>query len=132
MKKKNKDELLEQIKYLKKVDVKAFERKEFKMSDFFHNLNINDCRMKLKAELSMVPTIRMNFKNNTKYKMQNYQCPDCDAAGLPGIPDTQEHCLTTTCVANSDLRSGKDFSKDEELCLFFRQLIDRRMESYGG
>ena len=120
---------MEQIKKLKKVDPKKYQEKEFKMSDFFFHLDVESSRMKLKSELGMIPTIRNNFKNNRKYKLENFQCLDCDAIGLSGIPDTQEHCVSTACVANSDLREGKDFSKDGDMCLFFSQLIARRMEN---
>ena len=102
------------------------------MSPYFKVLNIEDSRMILRSNLRMVKTIRNNFRSNKKYKAEHYQCPDCVSMGIiPAMTDTQEHVLTTACVANSDLRQNRDFTRDEEVCEFFRELIDRRVERYG-
>ena len=132
IRKKNKDELVQQMKNYRKIDFREYERKDFKMSEYFHTLNIADSRMRLRSKLGMVPSIRNNFRNNKRYKEENYQCPDCFAMGIPDKQDEQEHVLTSSCVANSDLREGRNLENDKDICDFFRDLVNRRNERYGA
>ena len=119
------------MKKYKKIDNNEYAKKEFKMSEYFSTLKISDCRMRLRAKLGMIHTIRDNFRNNKKYKQENYQCPDCLALGIPGQIDDQDHVLTSSCIANSDLRSCLNLDQDQDICDIFRDLIDRRMERFG-
>ena len=132
IRKKNKDELIEKMKKYKKVDYREYEKREFKMSEYFHKLNVEDSRMRLRAKLGMVPSIRNNFRNNKKFKDENYQCPDCLALGITDKKDDQEHVLTSSCVANSDLRMGRNLDQDQDICDFFRDLVNRRLERHGA
>ena len=126
-----KEELIEEMKRYKKIDYRTYESQEFKLREFFSKLNLRDIRVKVQSELFMIPSIRKNFKNNRRYKEENFSCPDCTSIGILNISDSQEHVLTSSCQANSDLKIGRDFSKDKDLCDFFHDLIERRIERYG-
>ena len=130
---KNKEEFIGIMKEkkFKKVKAEEYEDKEFKMSDYFKTLNVSDSKMRLRAKLSMVQTVRNNFHNNKKFKAEKFQCPNCLSIGIAEQMDSQSHLLTSSCEANSDLREGRDFSRDQDICDFFRELVNRRMEKYG-
>ena len=100
----------------------------FKMSDCFSTLNLHDSRIMLQFKLSMIPTVRNNFKNDKKYKTEGFYCQDCEKIGILNVTDTQTHLLTAACEANSDLRLGRNFDKNEDICAFFRDLITRRQK----
>ena len=119
------------MKNNKKLNYREYEERPFQMSSYFKNLNIEDSRMMIKIKLNMIPTIRDHFKSNKKYKAENHQCPDCIEIGIAQTKDSMEHVLTSSCEANEDLCEGKDFSKDEQICQFFHQLIQRRIERHG-
>ena len=119
------------MKTNKKLDYRQYEEKKFEMSSFFKKLNIENARMMIKMKLKMIPTIRDHFRSNKKYKLENHQCPDCTEIGIPQTKDTIEHVLTSSCEANKDIRDDKDFSKDEDICRFFKELIQRRIERHG-
>ena len=127
----NKNKLISMMKNYKKLNYREYEERPFQMSSYFKNLNIEDSRMMIKIKLKMIPTIRDHFKSNKKYKAENHQCPDCIEIGIVQTKDSMEHVLTSSCEANEDLREGKDFSKDEQICQFFHQLIQGRIERFG-
>ena len=127
----NKNELVSMMRNYKKVDYRMYENRQFKMSDYFNTLNIANSRMKLRYELSMIQTVRDNQHNNKKYREENFQCIDCANIGILNITDTQKHLLSSACIANSDLREGRNFDRDVDICEFFRSLIERRKELYG-
>ena len=128
---KNKNDLLSWMQKFKKIDYKCYENKKFEMSQYFKTLKIEDSRVMLRYRLKMIQTIRSNFKSNKKYKSDNYRCPDCTSLGIPQKTDTQEHVLTSDCQANMDLKINRDFSKDEDICGFFKDLVKRRVDRYG-
>ena len=116
------------MKKNKKLDYRQYQEKKFEMSSYFKNLNIEDSRMMIKMKLKMIPMIRDQFRRNKKYKLENHQCPDCAEIGIPNVKDTMEHVLTSSCEANEDILEYKDFSKDEDICQFFKDLIHARIE----
>ena len=118
------------MKKYKEIDHKAYEQQKFEIGSYFKTLNIEDARMMLKIKLKMVPTIRSHFKSNKKYKAERFQCPDCNQLGILDTTDSMEHVLTSSCEANMDLREGKDFTKDEEVCKFFTELIKLRVDRH--
>ena len=127
----NKKELVLAMHKYKKIDYRKYESRPFKMSEYFNTLNISDSRMKLRYELSMIQTVRNNFRSVKTFKQVNYQCIDCENEGILNITDSQQHLISSACSANSDLRQGRDFSKDEDICSYFRALINRRKERYN-
>ena len=126
-----KEELIEDMKKYKKIDHRSYKEREFKMSDFLTTLSLKDMRVRVQSELYMIPTIRKNFKNHRRYKEEKYRCPDCASIGILDVSDSQEHVLTSSCPANSDLKAGRDFSREKDICDFFHDLIKRRIERYG-
>ena len=101
------------------------------MSQYFKTIKIEDSRVMLRSQLNMISKIRCNFKSNKKYKSENYRCPDCTSSGIPNKTDTQEHVLISVCQASMDLKVNSDFSKDEDICGFFKDLVKRRVDRYG-
>ena len=115
----------------KKINYKDYESRPFKMSEYFNQLNISDSRMMLRYNLSMIQSVRNNYRSVKKFKEVNYQCIDCENEGILNVTDSQQHLISSACTANSDLRQGRDFSKNEDICSFFRSVLNRRKERYG-
>ena len=78
----------------------------------------------------MIQTVRLNFKADKLYKKGKFECPDCLTL-VPPIhhPDSQE--LLLTCVANRDLREGRDLSNLKEEAEYYLRVISRRTQKYG-
>ena len=119
------------MKKFKKIDYKFYKNKKFEMSQYFKTLKIEDSRVMLRSRLKMIKTIRSNFKSFKKYTSENSRCPDCTSLKIPKKTDTQEHVLTSDCQANMDLKVNRDFSRDEDVCGFFKDLVKRRVDRYG-
>ena len=119
------------MKKYKKIDYLQYEQKKYQMSQYFKELNIEDSRMMLKLNLKVVPTIRTHFKSSKKYRMEGFDCQDCLHMGIPGMSDSIEHVLTSNCEANKSLRMNRDFTRNEDICGFFHDLIKQRIERYG-
>ena len=127
----NKKELVLQMKNYKKIDYRDYERRPFQISDYFKTMKMADSRIMLRYKLSMIQSVRNNQRSNKKFHEANYECIDCAEIGIHNITDTQDHLLSPACQANSDLRSGLNLDLDENICSFFRALIERRKERYG-
>ena len=136
---KNRKEILDWMRGYKKISLDKCKNKPHKMQDYFKKLNVQESRMKFRIDCFLVPTIRLNFKSNKKYKAEKWLCPDCTpecvtkSSGPPGdlsspslnlYADSQEHAYV--CLGNSDLRQGRDLDDTRDLVTFFSELVDRR------
>ena len=111
--------------------------------------------MAFKIQNYVIPTIRLNFKSDKKYKAEGWLCPDCrvtEGAGVEtvtariayseatvnsgnvrqpgGYLDSQEHVLKY-CTKNEELRKGKDLESLEDCVTIFRQVISRRTNKHS-
>ena len=78
----NKKQLLEDCKKYKKLNHEEMETEEFGRKDYFHNLDLEGVRLRMKISSKVVPTVRSHFKR--KYKEKSLRCPSCKH------PSTQE------------------------------------------
>ena len=79
----------------------------------------------------MMQTVRLNFKSDKRFKAEGYLCPDCLSLD-PQVshPDHQDDLLT--CQGNSDLRLHRDLSDQKQEAEYYRDVIARRVQKYGG
>ena len=68
---------------------------------------------------NLVDGFRANFKN--MYVCDNLECQECGEE-----MDDQTHAMR--CTAYTDLREGLDMERDADLVLYFRRVMDSRME----
>ena len=123
---------------LKKILQRACEEKDEKelkekMVNKTAKLKNEDCRLKtymkekslkqvrdtFRVRTNLVEGFRANFKN--MYERNNLECQGCG-----GAMDDQTHAMQ--CSAYTDLREGLDMEKDVDLVLYFRRVMESRME----
>ena len=131
---KQRRECLESMQGYKKIDYEECSNEKFEMKHYFRTLDIQESRMYYKIKYFLVPTVAMNFKNDKKFRAQNYLCQDCIREELgddgnitvtKGLPNSQEHLLYE-CPANEDIRAGKSLNQTRDLISFFTEVIERR------
>ena len=127
--KMNEDDLLEQIKKYKKLEISELKREHCQMKNYMVSLHLQSARLRFKIRAKMTPTIQMNFKNDPKFKANMWTCLGCDSRSEDGTnlgcPDTQAHVLL--CRGYSDLRDGKNLENDRDLVEYFAAVIRRRL-----
>ena len=122
---KNRNDLLQDIKKYKKLDYEQFAKETFGRKEYFYNLDLEGVRTRFRISSKMFPTIRKNFSR--KYQNQTLTCPACSNLQEEKYLDTQDHVLTV-CSAYSDLRNDLDLSEDKDLVIFFKNVLERRIE----
>ena len=122
---KNRNDLLQDIKKYKKLDYKECEKETFGRKQYFQNLDLEGVRARFRISSKMVPTIRKNFPR--KYQNQTFTCQACSNLQEEKCLDTQDHVLTA-CSAYSDLRNEFNLNEDKDLVVFFRNVLERRLD----
>ena len=92
----------------------------FKLKSYFHDLKVDDARLKFKLVSSMTPTVKMNFQSDRIYTAKLWACSGCGTKR-----DTQQHILN--CEAYEKVRSNRDLSNDTDLVNYFRDVINLRV-----
>ena len=126
MYKLNRNDILNQMKPLKKIIYKEHISEKFQLQPYMTNLNIAEARLKFKLKTKMTPTVRMNFQSDAGFTSNLWACPGCSAQKVEGRRDTQAHILT--CVGYAQFREMKDLSNDKDLIQYFSQVIKQRMD----
>ena len=127
---KNRNDILNLMKGYKKISYEKCSQEKHEMKEYFKTLSIESCRIRFRIDCNLVPTVRSHYKS--KYKSQGLECIDCRATNSDPSSvkvDTIDH-LSTSCVANDDLRQGRRMDVDADLTDFFQQLIQRRIQRY--
>ena len=123
----NKDDLLSQIKYYKKLNYEHFKDQEFKVQPYLGSLTIHQSRTRFKLKSMMTPTIQMNFPSNAGFTRDMWMCSGCSTPGdVNGKRDTQSHVMI--CSGYAVLREGKDLSQDKDMVEYFQNVIKLRQQ----
>ena len=126
-----------------KIDHSSFVNNSFKMKSYLESLSTVQARWKFKLLSHMTP-LAMNFKREKRFRDNGWICLGCqgqqparseDSQSDPPLPpsdqepafETEQHVLH--CWAYSDLREGKDLSRDEDLIRYFQDVFKRRADS---
>ena len=145
---RNKNQLLENIKDYKKLSYNELSSEPFERKSYFSNLSLSKARMRFRIASSYVQTVRGNFSR--KYRNKSMACPGCSNSDPPAPAtssqsqprdskdalvdqsqrDTQSHLLE--CVAYSDLRVSleQDPMNDEKLADFFYQSSTKKSREW--
>ena len=152
IKKRNKNQLLEEIRGYKKLNHDELSIEPFERKSYFSCLSLTQARMRFRVASSFVPTVRGDFSR--KYRHKSLSCPGCSKTeqfasppvveGEPGEPQTSLSSVSTNqpaprdsishilvCKAYSDIRSSieLDHRNDEKLANFFIQVVQRRIDN---
>ena len=134
IRKKTKDELIQQASSYEKLDPDSWKHEEFERKEFFEELDLESVRMMMKIKGGMVNTIRGNFKQKHRKKNQSITCQSCKEARELEDPeskkpiDTQLHVLEE-CEAFDDIRHEYDIHRNEGLVEFFKQVVKRIIQA---
>ena len=136
------------MKGYKKIDHEKCLKENYEMKTFFKTMNVADARMAFRIQNFLVPTIRLNFKSDKKFKAEGWLCPDCrvtesevsETARMPyseakvsvgnikqpgGFLDSQEHIMKH-CSAHEDLREGMNTDNLQDCVTLMRRVVARR------
>ena len=117
----------------KKITPEQVKEKKENPSAYIKTLNLHESRILFRKASSTIHTVRLNWKNNRRYREEGYDCIDCLELNPPvRHPDHQDILVTSTCQGNSDLRNTRDMSNPRDTAQFFIDLISRRNRNYGG
>ena len=76
----------------------------------------------------MIHSIKGNFKNSKLNKKVGFSCVDCLSIGITNTYDSQQHVLSSECIANQHLRHRKNFEDPQQIVNFFKDLTNARIE----
>ena len=150
---KQRNELLEDIKKYKKLNYEVMSKEKFERKNYFYKLNLEQICMRFKISSEVIPTVRTHFKN--KYKTKGIRCPSCiqtntisiceEESGqlsvhedqfpfdlsIPSeeIPKDDIFHLVYDCPTFAEQQKFKDISDDADLCSFFQEIIQYRIEN---
>ena len=126
---RNRLEILEWAKSYKKIDYDTLCNEKFERKAYLSKLNVNDARMYFRIKYFLVPTFRLDFKNNNRYKAEEWLCPDC-VARVQRDRQSNLRELKRICEQDShdQLRDKTDFSDPKQEVAFFRNVMERRNE----
>ena len=128
MKEINKDDLLNQMKGSKKLQVEKLKTETFGTKPYLSQLNIEDARLRFKINSGMTPTVKMNFQSDAEFTRDMWRCSGCLTKDNPmGNRDTQLHVMV--CPGYGDFRQDKNLSEDKDIVRYFQQVIKHRSDN---
>ena len=105
-----------------KVDSNLIENDDFKVKPYFNSLRVSHARTRFKLNAHMLPTVKMNFPSDRKFKSEIWAC----SKGCRQL-DSQEHILV--CPAYENFRSNLDLNSDKGLVAYFKLVLEDRMQN---
>ena len=117
----NKESLLEQIRGSRKLDIERITSEEYKPKSYLKEMTVEDGRTFFSYRSSMLKAVQCNFKNNRKYKENQYLCKCKEHL------DSQSSLLE--CRLYDHLKEGLNiYSSDADLVKFFQLVIQQRID----
>ena len=134
---KNREDLLEEVKSYKKLSYEKLKDKKYERKSYFNTLNLEQTRARFRVSNNMVQSFQKNYPG--KFKGKSLACQYCfkrsEEAKLEGkmtpiqVPD-DDQIHAYVCPQNQDILKYLDIqNSDSDLVLFFKQILDRRVES---
>ena len=115
---KNRQSLLEMAKNLKKADYFSLACEDFKIKDYFSELNLDNVRMKFRERSQCIKTCRSHASSDFENMKALYQCYHCSNQ------DVLSHWWV--CESYKHLRINKNKNSDADVCEFYRAVIKLR------
>ena len=101
-----------------KLEVMKNERYEEKA--YIQEMSMYNARINFSLRARTFPC-KMNTMNNSKFKADMWRCDSCESC-----IDSQSHILYWS--AYKDLREGRALSSDDDIVLYFREVLAIRMK----
>ena len=119
--KKNRSEVLEMCKGLKKIDYFQLKDEEFELKEFFKKLSLKQSRTLFAIKTNML-NAKMNYMSDPRFSSEMWKCVECNQQC------TTEHLKR--CIKYERLRTNMDWSNDEKVIDYFQKVIKSREEVY--
>ena len=91
----------------------------FGRKDYLASKSIDNCRMMMRIRSKMV-NVKENFKNMYKNRRNGINCESCNNQEV----ESQSHVLV--CLAYDKLRNGLDLTKQNDLIIYYREVLAYR------
>ena len=127
---KNAEDLFIWAQDYKKIKLENYDQ-NLKIKDYLKELSLAKARLIFRKNCRFLNTIRMNFKQNKKYKSEKYKCPNCMNLN-PTQTYIDDQDTLTSCEGNKDLRSDLNLNDLSQLAEYLRRVIDRRIQRDDG
>ena len=118
MKEKCKSELKIKIDKLDKLKNSEMSQEDFQTKDYLKNTKMEEARTNFKMRTEML-NFKFNYKSNPINSTNLWMCDSCQTS-----IETQSHILW--CPSYSELREGKDISKDSDVIEYFQKVLKIR------
>ena len=118
----NRNLLLERMKNFKKVDKVGMSLEESQLKEYFKRLNLENGRVKFRSRAKTMTSCKTHYPGEEEYIKNLFQC---------NHPCGRIDSLETwkSCPFYSHLKESKNLDDDEDLCEFYRSVIQMRMEN---
>ena len=127
---KNREDLFSWARDYKKIKLETYDQ-NLKIKDYVKELSLAKARLIFRRNCGFLSTIRMNFKQNKKYKKEKYRCPDCTKLN-PTQTHIDDQDSLISCEGNKDLRSDLNLNDLGQLAEYFRRVTERRVQRDDG
>ena len=119
----NRDHILNKLMTYKKLDFISIASEDFKIKDYFFNLNLDESRAMFRARSLTMTSCSTHYPSNPEFVRNMFECTErC------GSVDSILHWETSNCYASLK-KSGR--MNDKELCRFYLDVIQQRMQNIG-
>ena len=88
----NRSTLLEQAKGYKKLDSLSLACEDYKLKDYFCNMNLADARMKFRIRSKCVNTVKTMFPSDWGNIKTNHMCPSHQESPILDLPSRWANC----------------------------------------
>ena len=112
--------LLGMAKKLKKVDYFTISCEDFKLKDYFNELNLEDSRIKYREVSSTMYTCRSHASSDTNNMRAQLRCWDCPSQ------DVINHWWD--CISYKPYTFNRTKDSDQDLCDFYKSVIQHRQQ----
>ena len=118
---KNEGELRSSLKECKKSGFEEISEEVFEMKNYMRDLSYDDSLLKFRLRAGVSKYIRTHYKRDEENERETWSCWETTCTSL----DTTNHILHE-CRNYESLKNGLDFTKDNDVILFFRRVFEKR------
>ena len=116
----NRSRLIEEAKKYKKIDYVSLSCEEYKIKDYFCNLDLAKARLKFRERAKCMRTCKRHYSSDPNNLKTMFFCQSCDTKSV----DVLSHWRV--CESYDHLRINRNFDSDFDLVSYYQDVIDLR------
>ena len=118
----NREFILENSKKYKKLNYLSIACEKYGLKEYFHNLNLSDCRLKFRERAKCMTSCRIDYPSDIENIRAQFKCYHCDE-----VDNGSLHWKS--CSGYEHLRINRNLESDVDLCGYYRDIINLRGQS---